>query len=243
MFYLLLLFVITISVLVLLYNYHPQTKQYLNRKCHELIVNFIIIIWSVLIGAIVASRINSDTNKNIAITNYRSMLNSCKQMNQHYMDYVKDIIDSLNINSTNLSQMNSLIKNIDQPFLFEELLRKSELYNCASVDFKNWLPANISFFQVTDWTISNENIETYKFNYQYLSYVRDMISNEELFINNDLSEMQLRMENYFLRKTLNDSTYNINTNDIATEYIKTYLNDSTTVEEKLFEDNSDNKSF
>ncbi len=63
------------------------------------------------------------------------MLNSCKKMDKQYMDNTNEIINTLNSNSQNFSQMNRLIRNIDKPFIFEELLRRSDLYNCASTDF------------------------------------------------------------------------------------------------------------
>ena len=229
-----IIILIIISTICILYYFDEKTKNYIQGNYSELIVSIAIVILSVFIGSYLALKNTTDTNKKNTITNYMSMLNSCKKMEKQYMDNANEIINSLNSNSQNYSQMNRLIKNIDKPFLFEELLRRSDLYNCASNDFKSWLPSIISFFQTTDWAISKDNIKTYNFNYQYLTYVYDLVLNEEKFINNNLSQEELHRINSFLRKALNDSTYNINPNDIVIDHIKTYLNDSTTREEKYW---------
>ncbi len=90
------------------------------------------------------------------------------------------------------------------------------------------------FFQTTDWTISKDNIKTYNFNFQYLTYIFDLVVNEEKFINNSLGEEDLHRINSFLRKALYDSTYNTHTNDIVLDHIKMSLKDSTSREEKCW---------
>ena len=219
-----------------------KIRGYLQKNYPSLIVNSIvnsiIVILSVFIGAYLALQNTNDTNKDITITNYKSMLNSCKKMDRQYMDNTYEIINILNSNSQNYFQMQRLIKNIDKPFLFEELLRRSDLYNCASADFKSWLPLIISFFQTTDWTISADNIKTYNFNYQYLTYIYDLVLNEEKFIDNSLSEEDIHWINSYLRKALYDSTYNIHTNDIVIDHMQMSLYDSTSREKKYWENDS-----
>ncbi len=95
------------------------------RNNYSNIGNTFIAILVVYFGAYLALKNSNETNKDISIRNYKSMLISSEQLERQYLDYVKKIIDSLNSNSKNLSAMNRLIKNMDKPFILEELLRRS----------------------------------------------------------------------------------------------------------------------
>ena len=229
-----ILIIILIAILVFLYFLIHDIKRYIQENYSELVVNFIIIILSVLIGANLALRNTMQINKSDEIKNYLSMLNSCKHINQQYMDIVKDIVDSLNSNSQNLSDLDRLIKSANQPIILEELLRKSDLYDYASTDFKNWLPRIISFLRATDWTISKENLSIYKFNYQYLTYIKDLITNEESYINEDLSEEEIKTLNYKLREKFDYSTSDIKTKDIIIEQTKSSMEDTLNREREYY---------
>lgn len=195
-----------------------RMKEHLHEKWPELAVNTILVLLSVFAGAYLALQSTMQMNHAAEKQNYLSMLKSCENMNDHYLKNVKDIIEILNSKSNDFSEMNRLIKNIDQPFLFEEIIKNSNLYKCSSLDFKNWLPEIISFLQETNWTISKKNINSYKYNCQYLSYIKNIISNEQKFINDGLSEKQVELLNYSSRKALKDSTSNITVNPSRKEF-------------------------
>ena len=220
----------SLAIILLLYWFCIRIKIYIKKNYPGLIVNFIvnlvIVMLSVFIGAKLALDNTFKTNKEISIGNYKSMLTSCEQLESQYMGFVKNIIDSLNSNSQNLSTMNRFIKNMDKPLMLEELLRRSDLYNCMSADFKNWLPTYISVFQTEDWTISKKNIALYKSNYVHLYYIDSLIKNEIRFIDGKLSEDSLTHINNILRVPYYYSLHKIHTDDILKKSYEGYLHDS-----------------
>jgi hypothetical protein len=147
------LLIILVLVLVIMFFFNKKTKKYICDKWPELLVSTIITLLSVFVGACLALQSTTYMNQSDERQNYFSMLKSCEHLNKHYLKNVEDIIDSLNQGSHNLLEMNRLIKNIDQPFLLEEIIKSSDLYKYSSRSFKSWLPEIISFLHETNWSI------------------------------------------------------------------------------------------
>jgi len=178
---------IPVTVLVVIYFSNSKMKKYLQNKWTELTVNSILAILSVSVGAYFALQSTIEMNHSDEIKNYLSMLNSCKNINERYLKKFKIITDSLNSQFVNYSELNRFIENINQPFLFEEVIKNSDLYRCSSIDFRNWLPDIISFLKETNWTISKENVELFNYNNHFLQFLKEILTNEEKFINQNLS--------------------------------------------------------
>ena len=151
-------------------------------------------------------------------------------MNEHYLQNVIVIIDKLNSKTkVDYADIKRLMNNVNRPFLFEELIKNSDLHKYSSQDFKNWLPEIISFLQEANWTISKskENIRSYEFYQRYFTYIRESLSNEETFVNDNLSEEQLLFLNNVAREKLKATTDDIFSNDIRIKRSKKNLADST----------------
>lgn len=97
------------------------------------------------------------------------------------------------MDSESLSQteINRLINNVMEPFLLDEILKNSNLFNCASLDFKNWLPEMVSFMKGNNWMIIGNDNEIFEFNYHFLHFHKEILSNEESYIKNSLSEKEI----------------------------------------------------
>jgi hypothetical protein len=84
----------------------------------------------------------------------------------------------------------------------------------------------------------------YQFNYLYLSYIRDLIDNEEKFISNELSEDSIKSLNKIALEEINESMHKIYPNSLRKElksisfdsiinYIKKDIKDSSSISFKL----------
>ena len=221
--------IIAISLIVLpviLYLNNVKIRKYVQEKYPELILTVFIGIWAVFIGALFALEFTKQLNEVDNKKNYLSMLNSCKNMNERYVKNFTIISKNLDSGLVNFDEMNRLIKNMDKPFLLEEIVMNSDLYKCASIDFRNWLPDIISYINGTNWAINKDNIEPFLYNKQFLLFLREILTNEENYINNDLSERRLSELNDETRLRYNISTNDIPISDIIMEIQKSEVTDS-----------------
>ncbi len=225
-YYILLSIFILLLILFLFYRFNIRIKRHLHNKCPEIVINTIILIFSVLIGALLALQFTKDLKRNDDEQNYISMLNSCRNKNERYLKSYKVIIDSMNSGSANYSQLNRCIENINQPFLLEEIIKNSDLYKCSSLDFRNWLPDIIFFIKANDWDISKENINKIDYNNHFLMFLNDIFINEENFVSHNLSEKQAAILDNKSRLKYSISTKDIPISDIIIEMQKKEVADS-----------------
>ena len=227
--FLILSAVILIAILSLLYRFNDKTKMYIQKKYPDLLVNILIVSWSVFIGAFLALEFTKQLNNEDDKNSYLSMINACKNMNERYIKNFKTLSNSLDSGLVTNIELNRLVMNVMEPFLLEEIIVNSNLYKCSSVDFRNWLPDIISFMKGNNWIILENNYELFEYNNHFLHFLKEILTNEETYINNNLSEEEIASLNNKARLKYQRSIKDIPFNDIILELQNKELTDSISI--------------
>lgn len=224
--YFILSIVLLIAILTPLYFFNTKIKIYINKHYPELIVNTIIIVWSVFLAAYLALEFTKQINNEDDEKSYLSMIIACKNMNERYIKNFKNISSRLDSDSLSQTEINRLINNVMEPFLLEEILKNSNLFKCASLDFRNWLPDMVSFMKGNNWMIIGNDNEIFEYNYHFLHFLKEILSNEESYIKNSLSEKEITTLNDKTRLKFQLSIKDIPLNDLLLEIQSRELTDS-----------------
>jgi hypothetical protein len=218
--------VILVGILSLFYCFNKKIKTYIKINYPELVVHTLIVIWSVFVGAYLALEFTKKLNDEEDKQSYLSMIVACKNMNERYIKNFNSISSNLDSGFVSSSELNRLINNIKEPLLIEEILINSNLYKCSSVDFRNWLPDIVSFMRGNKWIIVENNNEIFEYNYHFLHFLKEILSNEETYIKNSLSEREIASLNDKARLRFKASIKDTPFSDILIELQSKELTDS-----------------
>jgi hypothetical protein len=189
---------LTLLFLIYLFTWKARKKDISNEKSQDnntryfdVSINILITLWATFIGAYTAIFFSLDQKFEEGKDNYLSLLQTNVKLNEYYLNAAKEIINKIDDNPTSYFDIYHSIKNVNDTFIFTEIIKNGYLYNYSSVHFKAWFTTLISFMKDNDLNISKENIGSFKILYRNLTFIQNLLFIEISFIKDKLSEEQV----------------------------------------------------